>query len=447
MALVGFGASAVWALAYQNGDYMGSLNKKASGAQCFIMTSGLFWDIVTGLPWTPNGVVSLEPKEYCIFLPGAHYLTINSPYGADSSLNKLLLLLLTQSERCVNAQWTQNTCRPHYVWTLRGRRAITGQARSRNSQDAVEHRHDADQTHTEPGSASGSVCVLVCVQSVFYCVWVNAAWTLRELCVKAAGTLRGSCVNAAWTLRERCVNAAWTLRERYVRFDFLESERTVYYHWCPGYVVLNATVNITIPTVDGINQTIPVISVNNWIIFQQRIDGTMSMDYKWSVYQAGFGNYSHNFWMGLERIHQMTFGKQCRMRIEMFNDLNQWLSFEYNSFFLDNNGANYTIHIAGYSGDLVQDLMIVSSMRVNGMQFSTRDADNDADPTQDCATKYGGGWWWNACHAICLNGKYGSRNGIYPAFGYKDVNQNQTAGVIWRDLTISRMMVKCTWSD
>ena len=73
--------------------YMGSLNKKASGAQCFIMALGLFWDIATGLPWTPNGAGSLEPKEYCIFLPGAHYLTINSPNGADSSLNKLLLLL------------------------------------------------------------------------------------------------------------------------------------------------------------------------------------------------------------------------------------------------------------------------------------------------------------------------------------------------------------------
>ena len=98
MALVGFSASAVQALTYQNGDYMGSLNKKASGAQCFIMALGLFWDIVTGLPWTPNGVGSLEPRGYCIFLPGAHYLTINSPYGADSSLNKLLLLLLTDAD-------------------------------------------------------------------------------------------------------------------------------------------------------------------------------------------------------------------------------------------------------------------------------------------------------------------------------------------------------------
>ena len=53
MALVGFSASAVQALTYQNGDYMGSPNKKASGAQCFIMALGLFWDIVTGLPEHP----------------------------------------------------------------------------------------------------------------------------------------------------------------------------------------------------------------------------------------------------------------------------------------------------------------------------------------------------------------------------------------------------------
>ena len=34
---------------------------------------------------------SLEPKGYCIFLPGVHYLTINSPDGTDFLLNKLLL--------------------------------------------------------------------------------------------------------------------------------------------------------------------------------------------------------------------------------------------------------------------------------------------------------------------------------------------------------------------
>ena len=43
---------------------------------------------------TLNGVGSLESRGYCIFLPGAHYLTIYSPHGNDSSLNKLLLLII-----------------------------------------------------------------------------------------------------------------------------------------------------------------------------------------------------------------------------------------------------------------------------------------------------------------------------------------------------------------
>ena len=36
-------------LTYQNEDYMGSLNKKVSDPQCFIIALGLFWDIVTDL--------------------------------------------------------------------------------------------------------------------------------------------------------------------------------------------------------------------------------------------------------------------------------------------------------------------------------------------------------------------------------------------------------------
>ena len=95
-------------LTYQNRDYMGSLNKKASGAQCFIMALGLFWDIMTDLTWTPNDWLTwtpndigfLGPRGYCTFLPGAHFLTINSPDGADSLLNKLLLLLGLRNINC-----------------------------------------------------------------------------------------------------------------------------------------------------------------------------------------------------------------------------------------------------------------------------------------------------------------------------------------------------------
>ena len=69
------------------------------------------WDIATGLAWTPNGVGSLEPRGYCIFLPGVHYLTINSPDGADSSLYKLLLLLLLCTENVTRVPFSLS-CAP-----------------------------------------------------------------------------------------------------------------------------------------------------------------------------------------------------------------------------------------------------------------------------------------------------------------------------------------------
>ena len=61
MALVGFSASVVQALTYQNGDYMGSLNTKLSGAQCFIMALGLFWDIMRHVSHT--GVVKCRSMQ------------------------------------------------------------------------------------------------------------------------------------------------------------------------------------------------------------------------------------------------------------------------------------------------------------------------------------------------------------------------------------------------
>ena len=58
IVMVGFIASAVQALTYRSGDYMGSLNKKTPGAQCFIMALGLFWDSVTDLQYHKHLKVS-----------------------------------------------------------------------------------------------------------------------------------------------------------------------------------------------------------------------------------------------------------------------------------------------------------------------------------------------------------------------------------------------------
>ena len=41
-----------------------------------------------------------------------------------------------------------------------------------------------------------------------------------------------------------------------------------------------------------------------------------------------------------------------------------------------------------------------------GQQFSTFDRDNDKKSTEDCASLHGGGWWYNECDKVNLNGRY-----------------------------------------
>lgn len=46
--------------------------------------------------------------------------------------------------------------------------------------------------------------------------------------------------------------------------------------------------------------------------------------------------------------------------------------------------------------------------RLRGVQFTTMDQDNDAEPTYNCATRWGGGggWWLAGCSDVFFNGLY-----------------------------------------
>ena len=59
---------------------------------------------------------------------------------------------------------------------------------------------------------------------------------------------------------------------------------------------------------------------------------------------------------------------------------------------------------------------------VSGMQFSTKDNDDDRDVGGSCATRHDGAWWYNHCH-------YSNLNGLYLK-GYYTSNAN---GVAWKD--------------
>ena len=183
--------------------------------------------------------------------------------------------------------------------------------------------------------------------------------------------------------------------------------KLVFYSNAGPYAVQNIAVHLTIPTL-----SLPTLatSVNNWLVIQQRIDGSTDFSRYWQDYRDGFGSSDLNFWFGLEKVYQLTTSSAYKLRIE-FQLLNgTWLSAEYDTFYLDGETANYTLHVAGYSGDSGDLLNSPDPIRVNnGMQFSTLDRDNDLE-LASCVLTYGGGggFWFNACTWIRLNGVYGT---------------------------------------
>ena len=74
-----------------------------------------------------------------------------------------------------------------------------------------------------------------------------------------------------------------------------------------------------------------VLSVNNWIVVQQRIDSSVSFKRNWADYKNGFGVFNGNFWLGLESLHQLTASANYRMRFQVLVS-GDWMTDEYDQF-------------------------------------------------------------------------------------------------------------------
>jgi len=202
-----------------------------------------------------------------------------------------------------------------------------------------------------------------------------------------------------------------------------------------GYTAQNVTIDQDIPTFDSPTQ---VISVGNWIVVQQRIDNSTDFGRNWAEYRDGFGVYNANYWMGLEKIHQLTISDQYKLRIEVYYPtLQQWRSAEYSSFVIDDEANNYTLHVSGFSGDADNGLQwsADSGKMHDGMQFSTPDVDNDKNATRHCANIFSSGWWFNACDYVNLNGLINANTSESNYFEYY-LSGNKTA------VQMSRMMIQ-----
>ncbi|KAH8391305.1 hypothetical protein KR215_011002 [Drosophila sulfurigaster] len=136
----------------------------------------------------------------------------------------------------------------------------------------------------------------------------------------------------------------------------------------------------------------------DWIVIQQRIDGKEDFYRDWNTYVAGFGSFEGDFFLGLEKIHRLTYSTryQLLIRVEYFNGTIRYV--EYDNFKVDGNETDYTLRSLGkFSGDNDGQPWGGDNLRYQeGMKFSTFDRDNDRWD-YDCAKTHKAGWWHNYC--------------------------------------------------
>ena len=145
-----------------------------------------------------------------------------------------------------------------------------------------------------------------------------------------------------------------------------------------------------------------------WTVFHKRFNGFVGFYRDWDEYKNGFGDVRGEYWLGNEKIHQLTeIPSQLRVEINTTSDGNKYA--KYSNFTITNEATNYTLFVDFYSGSANDQLNYY-----NGMAFTTKDRDNDKYKSGNCAVNQKGAWWYKSCvSGSHLNGNYGDNSHYY----------------------------------
>ncbi|XP_063074994.1 tenascin-N isoform X2 [Engraulis encrasicolus] len=138
-----------------------------------------------------------------------------------------------------------------------------------------------------------------------------------------------------------------------------------------------------------------------WLVFQRRNTGKLDFMKRWRQYIAGFGELTDEFWLGLEKIYELT---NTPTRYEVRFDLglgSEKVYAVYDYFKLGSAKQKFTLTVGNYRGN-AGDAMTYHQ----GRNFTTMDNDNDI-ALSNCAIMHRGAWWYKNCHLANLNGKFG----------------------------------------
>ena len=161
-----------------------------------------------------------------------------------------------------------------------------------------------------------------------------------------------------------------------------------------------------------------------WTVISRRVNDSTDFNRNWAAYRNGFGKFNANFWLGLQKIKDITdydgATYELYIGLQSFHPTDTVSFALYNSFGLGDEVSSYALSIGtidptNTAGDAL--------MGHDGQKFSTPDEDNDSNPSTNCALDLCAGWWYTSCLDSHLTGKYFA-GGLLP-------NINVPDGIIW----------------
>uniref|UniRef100_A0A182PVG1 Fibrinogen C-terminal domain-containing protein n=1 Tax=Anopheles epiroticus TaxID=199890 RepID=A0A182PVG1_9DIPT len=132
-----------------------------------------------------------------------------------------------------------------------------------------------------------------------------------------------------------------------------------------------------------------------WIVIQHRFDGSTNFYRNWNEYKNGFGNLEGEFWLGLDRIYELTVSAPHELVVVLEDFEGNKTYAKYDQFEIADESQKYAVtHVEKYSGTAGD-----SFSGTKGFKFSTFDADNDTWGNQ-CAVTFTGAWWYISPYAL-----------------------------------------------
>ncbi|XP_050092486.1 fibrinogen-like protein A [Anopheles aquasalis] len=168
-----------------------------------------------------------------------------------------------------------------------------------------------------------------------------------------------------------------------------------------------------------------------WLVVQHRFNGSVDFYRTWDQYREGFGDLNGEFWLGLEKMHQITSSRNHELIVEIQDFSGDYGHACYNGFRIGSESEQYSLKTLGAYSGTAGDSMTGTN---KGMKFSTKDRENDVS-VNDCARNFHGAWWYNGCTYANLNGVYKN------AINHKSIHWHSFKND-YHGLSFSRMMIR-----